>query len=67
VLGVRPLSDGWATFTVEPQLGDLEWASATVPTPHGPITVTSNADGTLVDVPAGTTIGSHIGPCVVRL
>ena len=37
---------------VAPALGDLAWASATVPTPHGPITVEARADGTVeVDSP----------------
>jgi uncharacterized RDD family membrane protein YckC len=37
---------------VEPQLGDLQWAKATVPTPHGPITVEAFADGRVyVDSP----------------
>jgi hypothetical protein len=39
VLGVQPTSPGFATFTVTPHPGDLTWASGSVPTPHGPISV----------------------------
>ncbi len=48
VLGVKPLSPGYATFTVEPHAGWLTSARGSVPTPHGRITVswTKNADGT---------------------
>jgi hypothetical protein len=67
VLGVRPLTDGWATFEVAPQRGDLEWASATVPTPHGVISVRADETGTTVTFPAGTTFRGHAGPGVVTL
>jgi hypothetical protein len=37
---------------VAPALGDLVWARATVPTPHGPVTVEARSDGTVdVDSP----------------
>ncbi len=39
VLGVRPAAPGFAAITFHPDLGDLEWAEGTVPTPHGPIRV----------------------------
>ena len=53
LLGIRPLADGWTRFAVAPALGDLTWASATVPTPHGDIEVV--CDGSLrVTVPRGT-------------
>lgn len=61
VLGARPLTPGYRTFLVEPQPGDLSWASGRVPTPRGPVTVdwTAHARGasgfTLkVEVPRGT-------------
>lgn len=51
-LGIRPASPGYAAVQVRPALGDLEWASATVPTPHGPISVVAHRDGRLeVDSP----------------
>ncbi len=45
VLGARPLTAGYKTFLVEPQPGDLSWASGRVPTPGGPVAVdwTTNA------------------------
>ena len=61
VLGGRPLTPGYKTFLVEPQPGDLSWASGRVPTPEGPVTIdwtahTHGASGfTLkVQVPRGT-------------
>jgi hypothetical protein len=38
-LGVRPLSSGYATYSVEPVLGGLQWMEGAVPTPHGNIKV----------------------------
>jgi hypothetical protein len=52
VLGISPAEPGYASVRVDPRLGDLEWARAVVPTPHGPITVEARADGTVeVDSP----------------
>jgi len=52
VLGITPAEPGYAAVRVAPALGDLEWAKATVPTPHGPVTVEARADGGLtVDSP----------------
>lgn len=39
VLGVRPASPGYATWTVAPHPGDLRWVRGRVPTPHGAIAV----------------------------
>ena len=39
VIGVRPLEPGFAKVIVQPQLGPLDWAEATVPTIRGPIQV----------------------------
>ena len=44
-LGITPAEPGYAAVRVAPALGDLAWARATVPTPHGPITVEAHADG----------------------
>lgn len=56
VLGIRPLADGWKQFTIKPQLGNLQWASATVPTPAGAIKIRSDSSGTTVDIPATLTL-----------
>ena len=47
VLGIKPASPGFTTVEIEPSLGSLEWARATVPTPAGPLTVSAWADGRL--------------------
>lgn len=39
VLGVKVLEPGCRRIAVEPQLGDLEWAEGSYPTPHGILTV----------------------------
>ena len=36
-LGVKPTSPGYATYSVEPDLGGLQWMRGTVPTPSGNI------------------------------
>ena len=42
-LGVKPTSPGYATYSVEPQLGGLEWMQGDVPTPTGNINVYCSA------------------------
>jgi alpha-L-rhamnosidase len=63
VAGVKPGSPGFATVRIEPHLGALEQASATVPHPRGPITVAYRRDGRAlvakVALPAGLT-GSFV-------
>ncbi|MFE5141373.1 alpha-L-rhamnosidase C-terminal domain-containing protein [Streptomyces fagopyri] len=39
VLGVRPDTAGYDTWTVQPHPGDLTWTRGRVPTPHGDIDV----------------------------
>ena len=52
VVGITPAEPGYASVRVAPSLGDLDWARATVPTPHGWITVEAHADGrVLIDSP----------------
>ncbi len=46
-LGITPAEPGYAAVRVAPALGDLDWARATVPTPHGFVTVEARADGTV--------------------
>lgn len=38
-LGVKPLTAGYETYTIEPALGGLAWMEGKVPTPHGDIAV----------------------------
>lgn len=39
VLGVQPLTPGWARTVIRPNPGDLSNAEGKVPTPRGPITI----------------------------
>jgi hypothetical protein len=51
-LGITPAEPGYASVRVAPALGDLDWARATVPTPHGPVTVEADRNGRVeVDSP----------------
>jgi alpha-L-rhamnosidase len=51
-LGITPAEPGYDSVRVAPALGGIDWARATVPTPHGPITVEARADGTVdIDSP----------------
>lgn len=51
-LGISPAEPGYRSVRVTPALGGLDWARATVPTPHGPISVEAHADGRVeVDSP----------------
>ncbi len=38
-IGVKPTSPGYAMYTVEPNLGGLQWIEGRVPTPNGAIAV----------------------------
>jgi hypothetical protein len=38
-LGVKPVNPGFATYIIEPCLGDLKWMDGKVPTPEGTIHV----------------------------
>jgi alpha-L-rhamnosidase len=38
-LGVKPTAPGYAAYTVEPNLGGLQWMKGTVPTPNGAISM----------------------------
>jgi hypothetical protein len=59
VLGVQPTSPGFATFTVTPHIGDLQWVEGDFPTPHGTIHVrVQSVNGKpllTVTAPKGTT------------
>ena len=39
VLGIQPVSAGYATWSVQPHPGDLSWAEGQAPTPHGAVQV----------------------------
>jgi len=71
ILGLRPTADGWKRFTVAPILGDLKWACATVPSPHGDIEVEVEGSRVTLRVPKDTTAeyGGKVfsGPCSVNV
>ena len=61
MLGVTPLAPGFKRVRVVPQLGRLQWAEGTYPTPLGPIKVRHErqADGSIksdIQSPAGVTV-----------
>ncbi|WP_257668584.1 alpha-L-rhamnosidase-related protein [Parapedobacter tibetensis] len=53
-LGVKPVSAGYATYVIEPQLGDMEWMEGTVPTPNGDIEVRVTTNEIKVKTAGGT-------------
>jgi len=71
ILGLRPTADGWKRFTVDPNLGDLQWACATVPTPQGDIEVEVEGKRIQLRLPKGTAAecGGQVfaGPCSVKV
>jgi alpha-L-rhamnosidase len=59
LLGVEPMSPGYATFSVRPQpTREVRWAKGVVPTPHGPIMaeweLTNSVFTLSLSVPKGT-------------
>jgi alpha-L-rhamnosidase len=44
VLGIQPISPGCRQMRIAPQLGDLQWARGTYPTPYGPVSVALSRD-----------------------
>ena len=52
-LGVSPTSAGYNTYTIQPQLGGLEWMEGKVPTPGGDIEISCNASQLKVKSPVG--------------
>ncbi|MBF9141053.1 alpha-L-rhamnosidase-related protein [Hymenobacter properus] len=53
-LGVKPLTPGYATYEVVPNLGGLQWMEGTVPTPQGDITVAASPKQLKVKGASGT-------------
>jgi hypothetical protein len=54
IFGLRPLDDGWKRFSVNPDLGQLGWASVCVPTKFGNILVDIDKKSITITVPDGT-------------
>ena len=54
VLGVTPISPGYDTVRIAPQLLGLDFAKGAIPTPHGPIAVSvAKEKGIELDLPSG--------------
>ena len=65
ILGFKPLSPGCKKLLIDPQLGDLNWAEGSLPTPYGVVTVShkKTEDGgieTEVQAPAEIEIVNNI-------
>ncbi len=57
ICGVRPLADGWSSVVIDPRLGDLEWASACVPTPVGDIEIDVQGREARASLPGSIALG----------
>lgn len=55
-LGVKPVTQGYATYVIEPALGGLEWIEGSVPAPNGDIKVYANTKQ--IKVKSDTGIGT---------
>ena len=75
VMGVQQTAAAWSSFTVQPRLGSLRFANATVPTIRGPIVVAAAPGRLEVQVPCNTqaklclprdTGGEKAGPGAAR-
>jgi len=59
LLGVEPLTPGWDTFSIRPQIGKLKFISMVIPTIKGSININCGQDDELfnmaVQIPANTT------------
>lgn len=55
-MGVKPVSPGYASYTVEPVLGGLEWMEGKVPTPKGEISLYCST--TQVKIKTGEGVGT---------
>ncbi|MFI5066584.1 MAG: alpha-L-rhamnosidase C-terminal domain-containing protein, partial [Streptosporangiales bacterium] len=61
ILGIQPVTPGYATWLVQPDPGDLTWAEGQAPTPHGAVQVSWAGESGAgqfsmsVTAPSGTT------------
>ena len=55
-LGVSPTTPGYETYTIQPQLGGLQWMQGKVPTPKGDIEIYCNSSQ--IKVKSATGIGT---------
>lgn len=62
VLGVTPAAPGFTEVSVEPALGDLEWAAGRVPTPYGSVTVEVTPERIAVDSPVPVRLRGELLP-----
>jgi hypothetical protein len=64
LMGVMPLEPGFKKIQIKPQIGDLEFASLTMPTVRGPVSVSVEqsalSDRYVIEIPANTTAKVYI-------
>lgn len=53
ILGIRPISSGYATVELRPNLLGLRYAHGSVATPHGPIRLSLDSKTLSIDLPQG--------------
>ncbi len=53
-LGVSPVKPGYETYTIQPQLGGLQWMQGKVPTPNGDIEIYCSSKQIKIKAPKGT-------------
>ncbi|MDF7799047.1 alpha-L-rhamnosidase C-terminal domain-containing protein [Pontiellaceae bacterium B1224] len=69
LMGVTPLEPGFEKIQIKPQIGDLEFASLTMPTVRGPVSVSVEqheaSNRYVIEIPANTTAAVHIPKHVI--
>jgi alpha-L-rhamnosidase len=53
-LGISPTKPGYETYTIQPQLGGLQWMQGKVPTPNGDIEMYCSSKQIKIKAPLGT-------------
>jgi len=70
LFGLKPIEDAWKRFTLQPDLGSLQWASVCLPTKYGNIIVDVENQDIHVSIPKGCTLewkgNSLVGPRVLK-
>jgi hypothetical protein len=56
IFGLKPIEDGWKTFSIDPCPGLVEWAMVTLPTKYGNISISLDGKSLKLVLPDGVTV-----------
>lgn len=70
LFGLKPIEDGWKRFSIDPNIGNLEWASVCLPTKYGNIIINIENNNIQIVIPKGTTLewkgNLIVGPKILK-